>query len=172
MALEALDTLATTDRRIAPALMRAVEGIHKKPAFPDEGRLAWYSAALDALLRIDAPALAPWIVERLLSPDKKRGERTSAALTTLGGVRDLKGLQRRSAVKGIFKTCEPFLRRNGVKPTVRDLQLDALVAIHRLAGPDAKGLPDLRGRTTRHVFHSVRSWWLAHRAQTDPAWAD
>ena len=172
VAIHALDTLAVTDRRVAPALMRAIQGMEDGPAFPDPVRIGWYSAAFDALRRLDAPALAPWLVERMLVPDRKAWPRTSTALTTLGGIRDLRGLQRHAAVSGILTRLAPLLKRSEGDATTRNLQIDALVAVHRLAAAHADDFPALDGGTMRILVQGVQSWWLAHRARSSPVWAD
>jgi len=172
VAIEALDVLATTDRRVAPRLMRAVERMERNAAFTPKVQTAWFSAALDALRRLEAPALAPWLTSRCLSPDPKERALTSAALTTLGGIRDLRGIQRHAAAQAVVVTLAPLFRRSGGDAATRDLLRDLLVVLHRLAGPGAEDFPTLADGVLGDAMSGLRAWWRAHGARSDPTWSD
>ena len=170
--LLALDTLAVTDRRVAPALMRKIERMPEMPSLAGAARFGWFSAAFDGLRRLDAPVLAPWIVERMLSDDRKAWARTSPALTILGGIRHLKGRRRHAAAQGILDWLVVQHRRGGEEPRSRDLQFDGIVAMRRLARAGCDHFPVLQSVSTATLVQSAETWWKAHGAATDPAWAD
>lgn len=171
VAIQALDTLATTDRRVTPRLMRAIETMPSDASFAGPVRFGWYSAAFDALRRLEAPALASWIVDRMLSPELDLWHRTSAALTTLGGIHGLKGHQRHAAALGVYDFLLPLHRKGGTSGRSRDLQIDAMIAIRRLANSEAVLFTLVSGSLPKLVA-AVRSWWHAHGMRSDRAWAD
>jgi hypothetical protein len=168
LALEATDVLGDTDEGMVAALLQALEDRRTTSSWPPDVAHAWRSAALDALLRVDTRLLLPWLLARGFEEGELDWQRLSPVLMAAGGLRGLRGTDRRALLAGAMARLEPLLA--GRLPTK---------AWHAALQRDAWGLVQRLGRTTFPTLPRAQpdaraplAWWKAHRDPADPAWND
>ncbi len=170
--VHALDALAQTHARVAPALMRSVLEMKTGKGFRSDYQFAWYGAAIDALRRLAPPGFTAWLRDRAVSGDTGFVWRTSAALTALGGhATAARGRERQSVLRTVIATMQPILRRSRGNQRIDGLLRDLQIVVQRLAQPSKPDdFPVLGGHDLDGNMKSVIHWWRRHRAPDHPLW--